>query len=44
MKNTYVKPELLMTPLSLKDIITLSGNNIVGQPDNDQGAPDGDWI
>ena len=44
MKNTYMKPELLITLIDIKDILTLSGNNAEGQADNDQGAIDADWL
>ena len=44
MKNTYMKPELLVTLIDIKDVLTLSGNNVEDQPDNDQGALDADWL
>ena len=40
MKNIYTKPELLMTLIDVLDIITISGDNVDNQPDNDQGGND----
>ena len=40
MKNTYKKPELLMTLVNIKDVLTLSANNAEGHADNDQAAFD----
>ena len=39
-----MKPELLITLIDIKDLLTLSGNNVDGQPDNDQGGLDADWL
>ena len=40
MKNTYISPELLITLIDIKDVLTLSGNNAPDQPANDQAAVD----
>lgn len=40
MKNTYIKPEILMTLINVKDVITLSETVGVDGPDNDRGVGD----
>ena len=40
MKNTYMSPELLITLIDIKDVLTLSGNNEPNQPENDPAATD----
>ena len=40
MKNTYIKPELLITLINVKDVITISESVGASGPDNDRTVGD----